>query len=243
MMIRYLFLALIFVGLSANSAIPLAEGSGVFWKITKQNQVGYLYGTIHRYPQKSYTLSAKVQSTLANCKTLAIERNIRDNVDQNFFIQNLTHRSVQRIYPIVNAKYGNDLVSMEGQLLQIANLNGIRLAGLEKAEEVLALLAKTPEFSEGKSDAVLLKEYERAFRLYKKEQFDQYVEKYLVEDLSGLGKGLLIDQRNLNWLGDIEQLLARDEVFIAVGMGHLGGEKGLLALLEDSGYTLERIKL
>lgn len=243
MMRKYLFLVVLFVGLSAHSSSPIPERSGIFWKITKENQVGYLYGVIHRYPQKSFGLSTKVQSVLAACKTLALERNIRDNVDQSFFIQNLTHKSVQRIYPILNARYGNDLVSMEGQLLEIANSNDVRVTGLEKAREVLELLTKTPEFSEGKSDAALLKEYERALRFYKKEQIDQYVKDYLVEDLSLAAKKLLIDQRNLNWLGDIEKLLASDEVFIAIGMGHLGGEKGLLTLLESRGYAVERIKL
>ena len=243
MMKRYFFLMVFLVGLSASSSIPQPEQSGIFWKITKENQIGYLYSVIHRYPQASYTLSSKVLAILAACETLALERNIRDNTDQRFFIQNLTHRSVQRIYPIINAKYGNSLLSMEGQLLQTAAANDIRVVGLERAKEVLALLSKTPEFSDGKSDAALLKEYERAFKLYKEEQIDQYVKEYLVEDLSLRGKELLIDQRNLNWMGDIERLLSTDKAFIAVGMGHLGGEKGLLSLLEERGYALERIEL
>lgn len=243
MMKRYLLLIVFSVGLSVSSSIPSPKQSGIFWKITKDKQVGYLYGVIHRYPQNAYTLSPRVLSTLATCETLALERNIRDNVDQSFFIQNLTHRSVQRIYPIINAKYGNNLVSMEGQLLQLATTNNIRLAGLEKAKEVLGLLAQTPEFSEGKSDAILLKEYERAFKFYQKEQIDQYVKEYLIEHLGLQGKELLIDQRNLNWLGDIENLLSTDKVFFAVGMGHLGGEKGLLSLLKARGYALEKVAL
>lgn len=49
----------------------------------------------------------------------------------------------------------------------------------------------------------------------------------------------LLIARNLEWMGPILATEA-DTVVIAVGAGHLPGEPGLLKLLADEGFTLER---
>ncbi len=50
---------------------------------------------------------------------------------------------------------------------------------------------------------------------------------------------LLVD-RNRRWLPQIERYLAGRGAFIAVGVGHLLGDDGLLAALERAGYTVKR---
>ncbi|HUS33273.1 MAG TPA: TraB/GumN family protein [Kofleriaceae bacterium] len=51
----------------------------------------------------------------------------------------------------------------------------------------------------------------------------------------------MLDARNARWLPKIEGYVARGGAFVAVGLGHLLGPKGLPALLEKDGYTVERI--
>ncbi len=53
----------------------------------------------------------------------------------------------------------------------------------------------------------------------------------------------LLDERNAKWLPVIEKNIAATSAFIAVGGGHLGGEKGVINLLRKKGYTLTPIKL
>ncbi|HEX5655728.1 MAG TPA: TraB/GumN family protein [Polyangiales bacterium] len=48
-------------------------------------------------------------------------------------------------------------------------------------------------------------------------------------------------QRNERWLPVIERELARGGSFVAVGAGHLLGERGLLAALKRQGYAVTRI--
>lgn len=48
----------------------------------------------------------------------------------------------------------------------------------------------------------------------------------------------LLYKRNLNWIPKIDSIISKESAFIAVGAGHLGGEKGILALLKKEGYTL-----
>lgn len=49
--------------------------------------------------------------------------------------------------------------------------------------------------------------------------------------------------RNLEWMPKIEKMMHDKPAFIAVGITHLEGEKGLLKLLESKGYTLKSVPL
>jgi uncharacterized protein YbaP (TraB family) len=52
----------------------------------------------------------------------------------------------------------------------------------------------------------------------------------------------MYDQRNYKMAQKIEEFLANDKVyFIVVGAGHLVGEKGLINLLQNKGYTIEQL--
>ncbi|WP_417658321.1 TraB/GumN family protein [Pseudidiomarina sp.] len=51
----------------------------------------------------------------------------------------------------------------------------------------------------------------------------------------------LLDHRNVQWFEKLPKLLASQSTFIAVGAGHLGGSNGLVALLENAGYTVTPI--
>jgi len=52
----------------------------------------------------------------------------------------------------------------------------------------------------------------------------------------------LITERNRNMAGKIEEYLEDDETyFIIVGAGHLVGEKGIINLLKEKGYTVKQL--
>jgi uncharacterized protein YbaP (TraB family) len=51
----------------------------------------------------------------------------------------------------------------------------------------------------------------------------------------------MLDARNQRWLAAIDQLRAARGGFVAVGAGHLGGEKGLVALLRARGASVRRV--
>jgi uncharacterized protein YbaP (TraB family) len=50
---------------------------------------------------------------------------------------------------------------------------------------------------------------------------------------------LLLTRRNINWIGQLKAIMHKESVFVAVGAGHLVGEKGLINLLRKEGYTVE----
>ena len=56
------------------------------------------------------------------------------------------------------------------------------------------------------------------------------------------GTERLINQRNATWTAELNNILKQNSVFVAVGAGHLPGEKGLLQLLRNAGFTVEPVK-
>jgi hypothetical protein len=52
----------------------------------------------------------------------------------------------------------------------------------------------------------------------------------------------LLDKRNTNWVAQLNKIMKKESVFIAVGAGHLVGEMGLISLLRKAGYTLRPLE-
>ena len=52
----------------------------------------------------------------------------------------------------------------------------------------------------------------------------------------------LLVTRNQNWIPKIQQITKEKPTFFAVGAGHLGGKKGVIALLRDAGFTVKAVK-
>lgn len=53
---------------------------------------------------------------------------------------------------------------------------------------------------------------------------------------------ILINNRNLNWIKLMPAMMGEKPTLFVVGAGHLCGEKGVLKLLEEEGYTVEGVK-
>jgi uncharacterized protein len=51
----------------------------------------------------------------------------------------------------------------------------------------------------------------------------------------------LVFSRNRSWIPQLDTLFADGDVFVAVGADHLIGDKSVIALLRDRGYTITRI--
>jgi hypothetical protein len=54
---------------------------------------------------------------------------------------------------------------------------------------------------------------------------------------------LLITRRNQEWIPPLEKYIAEGNVFVAVGVGHLIGDHGVIAMLRENGHAVERVKL
>jgi len=52
----------------------------------------------------------------------------------------------------------------------------------------------------------------------------------------------MLYSRNRDWVKQLREILPRESVLVAVGIGHLIGDEGLIKLLRDSGYTVKEVR-
>ena len=78
---------------------------------------------------------------------------------------------------------------------------------------------------------------------YKNQQLN-LIEKLMNEPGLGMedNQDVLLDDRNKNWVGQLKTIMKNEPVFIAIGAGHLIGEKGLIKLLRNEGYTVRALE-
>lgn len=108
--------------------------------------------------------------------------------------------------------------------------------GMKKqAEEMLVQLITN--WNEGKA------ELKKLIADYKKQDVDLMMADMANSKFSsdGFEKDIL-ETRNQNWISRIEKITKEKPTFFAVGAGHLGGAKGVIALLKKEGYTVKAVK-
>jgi len=87
------------------------------------------------------------------------------------------------------------------------------------------------------------KEMREMFDAYKKQDL-QRLEKMMVETDAGMAAftDIMLYHRNQNWVKKLKDLLPVKSLLIAVGAGHLPGEKGIINLLRKEGYTVTPVE-
>lgn len=150
---------------------------------------------------------------------------------------------------------GEGMKSYELELTERAKAGGKPIVGLETAEFQMSLFDSIPYAAQ----AQMLVETIRSTATETAEEgdssLDKMIELYTTQDIVGMqsmmsddpaGIGgyeeLLLLSRNRNWIPVMEELMAKETVFFAVGAGHLGGEEGVIALLRKAGYTMRPVE-
>ncbi len=83
------------------------------------------------------------------------------------------------------------------------------------------------------------KELEEMMEAYKSQNLQKLEELMMKTDM-GVGNftEILLYKRNRNWVEKLKSLLPKKSLLVAVGAGHLPGEKGVINLLRKAGYTV-----
>lgn len=138
--------------------------------------------------------------------------------------------------------------SYEFELMGKARMYNLPIVGLETLEYQIHLFDSIPSAD----IANMILEGIRHPEAGKAEQ-KEMTRLYMAQDVEGLAKliveseeigantELLVFQRNRNWIPRMEQMMQTKSCFFAVGAGHLGGDKGVIQLLKNAGYTVTPI--
>lgn len=142
---------------------------------------------------------------------------------------------------------------MEQVIMEEAKKKNKKIQGLESMAYQAGVLDKIPYRLQAEQ---LLRYIENAESGKKEDEelnslFDAYREQDLhkLEELmmkSELGltefTDILLVNRNENWVEKLKGILPAKSVLIAVGAGHLPGDKGVISLLRKAGYTVEPLE-
>jgi hypothetical protein len=150
---------------------------------------------------------------------------------------------------LMPAALGCAPASYEMAFVEMAKAQKKEVLGLETVQDQLGVFDKIPYAEQSKmlttmvsKEAETKQEVQQMVALYKAQKIEALHEMF---DRSVLGfpqyNELLLDARNRRWVPTIEKMATAQSTFFAVGAGHLGGPKGVLALLREQGYRVRPI--
>jgi uncharacterized protein YbaP (TraB family) len=139
---------------------------------------------------------------------------------------------------------------IEEELMKIAKEDKKVIKGLETMQFQASVFDSIPYEWQAKE---LLKNID-SFAVYK-DEFDQMLDLYKNQELDSMKnmitksefgsekyEDLLLNDRNKNWVKQLDKIMKDQSVFVAVGAGHLVGESGLISLLRKRGYKVEPLE-
>ncbi|MCH2215697.1 MAG: TraB/GumN family protein [Flavobacteriales bacterium] len=143
---------------------------------------------------------------------------------------------------------GSQPASFEMALMTMANENEMSVSGLESIEYQMAVFDSIPYESQAEDLMEMVYEADKMKAL-----FSRMVQEYKDEEVNALFTSIseysgsesemefLLYKRNANWVDKLGDMLGEKTYFIGVGAGHLGGQKGVIKLLRDKGYSVTAI--
>lgn len=146
-----------------------------------------------------------------------------------------------------------DAVAMEQLIMEEAKKNKKRIEGLETMSYQASIFDSIPYklqaeqllkyVDDSGSKSAADKQFGEMIKAYKAQDIEKLGE-YVKEDDGGLAnyEDILIYNRNRNWVTKLKTLMPEKSLLIAVGAGHLAGEKGVIKLLRKEGYTVRPVK-
>lgn len=126
---------------------------------------------------------------------------------------------------------GKSCYGLEKYIDQINALDAIPLK--DQVNMMVQFLHDTSEVAADENDKLI--------QTYLAFELDSLVE--MTQDTSlppQFGK-ILVDKRNVTMAKGFQKIAKKERLFCAVGAAHLGGKKGIIALLRKKGYTVEPV--
>jgi len=136
---------------------------------------------------------------------------------------------------------------VEEELLKIAKEDKKEIKGLETIKFQASIFDTIPYEWQAKellnnidSFSYYETEFDQLVTLYKNQLLDSMQNMDLKSEFgSDQYEDLLVKDRNKKWVGELNEIMKNESVFVAVGAGHLTGEVGLINLLKKEGYKVE----
>ena len=141
--------------------------------------------------------------------------------------------------------------SYEETFVKMAKKENKEILGLETVQEQFGALDKMG--MKKQADLMLVKMIQSWNE--GKQELKQLIKDYKNQDVEAMYEDMaksktmdtqfeenLLVTRNINWISKIQKITKEKSTFFALGAGHLGGKKGVIALLRNAGFTVRAVK-
>ncbi|WP_342086557.1 TraB/GumN family protein [Dyadobacter sp. OTU695] len=152
--------------------------------------------------------------------------------------------------PLFNTVLDCQPQSYEMALVELAGKQKSEVIGIETLEEQMAIFDTIPYKDQAKMLLNLIdslpsarKEFKALIELYKAQNINELYGMTLKSEFGMEGnEELMLFARNRKWIPRIRRIASAKPTFFAVGAAHLGGEKGVIALLRKEGFQVKAVK-
>ncbi len=206
-----------------NTALHFPKGESLATHLSDDE-----YKKVHAFFQKEFMVSkASFESKYSKMKPLALS------------------------ITMTRLSLGDKVKFYDIELLQIALKNKVKTFSLEPIEREAQALNAYPMPNQTRALLYSIEHFEE-----QKSAFQQLMKAYPMGTLDEIFSYSLhpsednpnfinefYTKRNEEWLPKLQKMMAENSAFICVGVSHLEGAHGLLALLRNAGYTLTSIPL
>ncbi|SEJ44217.1 hypothetical protein SAMN05216327_110154 [Dyadobacter sp. SG02] len=152
--------------------------------------------------------------------------------------------------PLFNAVLDCQPQSYEMALVELAGKQKFEVIGIETLEEQMAIFDTIPYKDQAKMLLTLVdslpsarKEFKSLVALYKAQNINELYGMTMKSEFGMEGnEEVMLFSRNQKWIPRIRRIASAKPTFFAVGAAHLGGERGVIALLRKEGFVVRAVK-
>jgi uncharacterized protein YbaP (TraB family) len=150
--------------------------------------------------------------------------------------------------PVAVSKKSDKTTFLDAYLYRLAKQQGKKVIGVEKVSEQFSIfdqyslkdeLQRSPSATTVKSKSGRL---EDLIRVYHKGNIGEIYQMVTQSGMSDAYEKKLLTDRNATMVNRLVSLMASQTTFIAVGAAHLPGEKGMIQLFKNKGYTVTPVQ-
>jgi uncharacterized protein YbaP (TraB family) len=203
-------------------------------------------------------MNMKGDTTLADLLTQTEYKKVKDYFEENGGM--LPFSMLEAFKPMLAASLiaeqqtkssCDNMVAMEQLIMKEAKEADKKIKGLETMNYQLGIFDKIPYKLQAKqlyemvtkvNDSTDGNELLALTNAYRSQQLEKLEEMTKKEDM-GIKNftELLLYKRNENWSKKLQELMVNKSLVIAVGAGHLPGQRGVINLLRKAGYKVEPV--
>ena len=142
--------------------------------------------------------------------------------------------------------------SVEGELMRVTKEQNEEVYGLEEVADQMKVFNTNPYQEQANELLKTAKnglekdklEFQKMMNVYKKKDIEELLRMMDASDnkITADNKGVLLNNRNKNWIPIIIKTAKEMPTFFGVGAAHLAGDEGVIKLLRKAGYKVVAVK-